>query len=150
MAHEEFRPKDLNGAIAHLIEECGEVLAAAGKSVRFGLDSVNPLIPENERETNAAWLWREMDDLEKAITALKAMVSPAGTSISPAMLHTLRKIGTGTVSYWGGSQEAGYADALWELGLVKLIQAERSPFGQRWYSLTASGLHYIGLEIEAA
>lgn len=71
MAHEEFRPRDLSGALAHLIEECGEVLAAAGKTFRYGFDSVNPLIPADQRETNGAWLWREMEDLEMAIAALK-------------------------------------------------------------------------------
>lgn len=72
MAHEEFRPKDFDGALAHLIEECGEVLAAAGKTLRYGLASVNPLIPVEQRETNGSWLKREMEDLRLSLESLLA------------------------------------------------------------------------------
>lgn len=58
-------------AIGHLIEECGEVLAAAGKTLRWGLKSVNPEVPEDEQETNEAWLRRELDDLEAAIIRMR-------------------------------------------------------------------------------
>jgi NTP pyrophosphatase (non-canonical NTP hydrolase) len=71
MAHEEFRPTDLQGALAHLVEECGEVLSAAGKTQRYGFDSVNPLLPKHQQETNADWLWREMEDLKMAIDNLQ-------------------------------------------------------------------------------
>lgn len=58
-------------AIAHLVEECGEVLAAAGKTQRWGLDSYNPELPPEERETNRAWLLRELTDLEGAIARVR-------------------------------------------------------------------------------
>jgi hypothetical protein len=58
-------------ALGHFIEECGEALAAAGKTVRYGWRSTNPLLPLNERESNEEWLRREVADLEYAITRLK-------------------------------------------------------------------------------
>ena len=63
-------------AIAHLVEECGEVLAAAGKTQRWGPDSYNPEIPEIERETNREWLLRELDDLEGAIGRARRELKP--------------------------------------------------------------------------
>lgn len=63
-------------AIAHLVEECGEVLAAAGKTQRWGLDSVNPELPPEQQETNRAWLLREMNDLEGAITRCRREINP--------------------------------------------------------------------------
>jgi len=38
--------------LSHVIEECGEVLAAAGKTQRWGRESVNPLLPLDKQETN--------------------------------------------------------------------------------------------------
>lgn len=86
MAHEQFRQHgSVDKALSHLIEEMGEVaealggaIAAAGKTQRFGFDSVNPLIPAEERETNEEWIKRklrhlksEMDDLDLAIEKLE-------------------------------------------------------------------------------
>jgi hypothetical protein len=67
----DLRFKNRGLALGHFIEECGEALAAAGKTVRYGWDSCNPLLPHEERETNAAWLQREIQDLEYAISRLK-------------------------------------------------------------------------------
>lgn len=61
--HEEFR--DRGDPLGRLIEECGEVLAAAGKSVRFGFDSTDPL--SGDPETNLEWLLRELADLKDAV-----------------------------------------------------------------------------------
>jgi hypothetical protein len=66
-----LRPGDVNFAMAHVAEEAGETLAALGKSMRWGLDSVNPLLPEAERETNRAWLLREIPDLRGALDRLE-------------------------------------------------------------------------------
>lgn len=72
MAHEEFRQRgSADKALAHLVEEAGEVLSAAGKSMRFGLVSVNPLLPPEQRETNEAWLRREVEDLKLAVRQLE-------------------------------------------------------------------------------
>ena len=70
-----FLPDDIDGRLAHLVEECGEVIAAVGKTQRFGLDSVNPLLPEDEQETNRAWLIREAIDLKQAIHRLLLEIS---------------------------------------------------------------------------
>lgn len=56
--------------LSHVIEECGELLAAAGKTQRWGALSYNPLIPKHERETNLVWLRREMRDVQEAILRL--------------------------------------------------------------------------------
>lgn len=60
--------------IAYLVEECGETLAAAGKALRWGLDSSNPELPEGERETNREWLLRELADLRQAIDLLEPIL----------------------------------------------------------------------------
>lgn len=57
-------------ALHHAVEEAGEFLAAAGKTMRWGRDSVNPEIPEADRETNEQWLLRELIDLRGAIDRL--------------------------------------------------------------------------------
>jgi len=57
-------------ALGRFIEECGEALAAAGKTVRFGWKSFNPL-PGASKEENEEWLQREIADLEVAIARLK-------------------------------------------------------------------------------
>lgn len=67
MADPRFIQAGFDKELAHLIEECGEVLSAAGKLQRWGPHSVNPLLPPHEQETNIAWLWREIDDLEHVI-----------------------------------------------------------------------------------
>ena len=69
MSNEKFRHQ--GSRLGRFIEECGESLAAAGKCVRFGLDSVNPLLPPAEQETNEEWLRREMVDLKEAIQDLE-------------------------------------------------------------------------------
>lgn len=69
MSHPEFVNR--GNKLGKFIEECGEALAAAGKSVRFGLDSHNPLLPEDQRETNRQWLKRELADLKEAIAMLE-------------------------------------------------------------------------------
>jgi hypothetical protein len=60
---------DLGSLLGHFIEECGESLAAAGKTLRRGLDSSNPELPPGW--SGRVWLLRELDDLELAITRLR-------------------------------------------------------------------------------
>jgi len=57
-------------AIGKAIEEAGEFLAAAGKTLRWGLESYNPELPKAQRETNEAWMRREMADLRGALDNL--------------------------------------------------------------------------------
>lgn len=70
----EYEPRNLQQKLGYLIEECGEVLAAAGKTIRWGLHSSNPELPTEQRETNAAWLLREIADLKRAIAFAETAV----------------------------------------------------------------------------
>lgn len=66
--HEKFiNRNDEKQVIGRLTEETAEVLTALGKSYRFGFDSYDPTIPVKDRESNAAWLLREMNDVLDAI-----------------------------------------------------------------------------------
>jgi hypothetical protein len=70
-------------ALAHAVEEAGEFLAAAGKTLRWGKESVNPELPEAEQETNGVWLGRELADLQGALGRLGvAMVEHDGRTWS--------------------------------------------------------------------
>lgn len=64
---EQYRPRTFEQKMGYLVEEAGEVLAAAGKTQRWGLRSVNPELPPEEQETNRDWLLRELKDLRRAI-----------------------------------------------------------------------------------
>lgn len=72
-----YLPDNVVGRLFHLGEECGEVQAAAGKTGRFGMESSNPDLPPEQREINAAWLLREITDLEAAIHAIKPDLADA-------------------------------------------------------------------------
>ena len=76
MANDKFFPRysDFRGHLDHLVEECGEVVAAAGKAMRFGTLGVNPHLPESEQETNLDWLKREMADLKGAIARMEQAI----------------------------------------------------------------------------
>ncbi len=67
----EYEPQTPVQRLGYLIEECGEVLAAAGKILRRGYSSVNPELPPEFQETNAQWLKRELLDLEDAIQRVR-------------------------------------------------------------------------------
>lgn len=66
-----LRPGNVNFAMAHAAEEAGEMLAALGKSLRWGLDSVNPLLLPDQQETNRDWLKRGIADLRGALDRLE-------------------------------------------------------------------------------
>jgi NTP pyrophosphatase (non-canonical NTP hydrolase) len=68
----EYEPYGFMACAGYLTEEIGEVLHALGKSERWGLQSTNPEIPPEERETNEAWLRRELIDLKGAIDRMEA------------------------------------------------------------------------------
>ncbi len=78
MSDPRFLQEGFDKQLAHVIEECGEVLAAAGKTQRWGRDSVNPLLPPEQQETNEAWLLRELDDLQEAIQRLQLTIACGG------------------------------------------------------------------------
>lgn len=62
-----YVPINTKQKLGYLVEECGEVLAAVGKSIRWGLGSVNPELPVERQETNRKWVLRELVDLKRAI-----------------------------------------------------------------------------------
>jgi NTP pyrophosphatase (non-canonical NTP hydrolase) len=70
MSDPRFLQEGFDKKLAHLVEECGEVLAAAGKTQRWGLECVNPLLPVEEQETNRNWLLREIKDLQATASRL--------------------------------------------------------------------------------
>jgi hypothetical protein len=67
-------PMTLPRKLAHLAEEAGEVIAAVGKTLRFGLESENPELPDKVREKNRVWLKREIQDLKKAIAKVEELL----------------------------------------------------------------------------
>ncbi len=69
-----YEPTNIYGALGHVVEECGEVSAAIGKSLRFGLDSVNPELPPEKQERNVIWIRRELEDLGRAIITLRGYI----------------------------------------------------------------------------
>jgi hypothetical protein len=75
MKPEYLKPNDPQFCLAHMIEEMGEAMAAAGKTLRWGPQSVNPELPEAERETNIDWLLREMDDVEAAFARFRSAIA---------------------------------------------------------------------------
>jgi NTP pyrophosphatase (non-canonical NTP hydrolase) len=67
---ERYTPVTLDEKLGYLVEEAGEVLAAVGKTLRWGVESYNPdLGPESE--SNREWILRELDDLENAIKLVR-------------------------------------------------------------------------------
>lgn len=66
-----YEPKTWEQKLGYLVEEAGEVLAAAGKTLRWGPRSVNPELPPEQQEENAIWLWRELRDLKRAIRIIE-------------------------------------------------------------------------------
>lgn len=76
-----YLQKGFEKQLAHVVEECGEVLAAAGKTLRWGRDSIDPTKREGDdhfEETNAEWLLREMDDLTAAMARLRKTMKEGG------------------------------------------------------------------------
>ena len=83
----EYEPGTKQQIIGYLVEEAGEVLAAAGKTLRWGPDSYNPELQPGEplyRETNAAWVLREILDLEGAIARFRRAFAPPPSAWRPA------------------------------------------------------------------
>lgn len=73
----EYRPETFNQKLGYLVEECGEVLSAVGKTMRWGLDSFNPELTEDKRELNRDWIIRELKDLKRAIRFVESSIDDA-------------------------------------------------------------------------
>ena len=78
--------------LAFLIEELGEALQCAGKIIRHGYESYNPVV--NTGMTNRRELERELGDITAAITMMvnSRDVSSSGIDIrSKDKLHTVKR-----------------------------------------------------------
>jgi len=71
MTDPKYMRRGLDFAVGKAIEECGELCAALGKTLRWGWQSVNPELPKDQQEMNASWVWREIKDVEAALENLK-------------------------------------------------------------------------------
>lgn len=71
----QYEPKTIAEMLGYLVEECGEVLAAVGKTQRWGLESVNPELPAAQQETNRDWILRELSDLENAAKIVRRAIT---------------------------------------------------------------------------
>ncbi len=76
----QYEPKTITQALGYLVEEAGEVQAAVGKSIRWGLDSVNPELPPEQQEANGYWILRELEDLVRAIDRARHFLATEGYS----------------------------------------------------------------------
>ena len=79
----EYRPVTITQKLGYLVEECGEVLHAIGKTQRRGLDSFNPELGAS-RETNREWILRELADLESACTIVRRALDGSMGAAQPA------------------------------------------------------------------
>ena len=86
-----YFPRTVTARLGLLIEECGEVLAAAGKSVRFGLDSYNPELRAADREINRDWLLREIVDLERALAIARESIDDGGFEMRTKFREAARR-----------------------------------------------------------
>lgn len=81
-----YTPKTLEGKLLWLAEESCELAQAISKTLRFAIDNgltaeeglhlYNPDVPIEERETNHAWIRREVEDLKAAIDLLESTTIP--------------------------------------------------------------------------
>jgi hypothetical protein len=74
MSDKRFLQDGFEKRLAHAIEECGEFLAAAGKTQRWGPMSVNPLLGPTKQEKNIRWLERELIDVQEAMARLMSVI----------------------------------------------------------------------------
>lgn len=71
MTQEEYMRAGLDFAVGKAVEEVGELLAAIGKTQRWGWFSVNPELKPADQESNLAWVRREMEDVRGALDNLE-------------------------------------------------------------------------------
>lgn len=93
MTDSRFLQEGFAAQAAHVVEEKGELdkvlgdlLAAIGKAQRWGLDSVNPLLPKAQQETNRDWICRaitacyaELADMKQVLDRLRNTVPDCET-----------------------------------------------------------------------
>lgn len=92
--HPEFLPNTLQGKMAHVVEEAGEVLVMIGKINRFGMHSVDPKLPPQEQITNRCNCIKELYDLISASYKLLEELENG----EPATTKVQQNLGTGISS----------------------------------------------------
>lgn len=78
MTQQKYMRAGLDFARGKTIEELGELQAALGKSLRWGWQSYNPELPPEQRETNEAWVRREIADVRGALDNLEREMDASG------------------------------------------------------------------------
>lgn len=81
MSDSKYLRKDMNSLLGHAVEECGEVAAAIGKTIRWGLDSINPELDDPMSENNGDWILRELADLDLATDRLRTALLKRGHNL---------------------------------------------------------------------
>lgn len=71
MTDQKYMRPGLDFAVGKAVEEAGELMAALGKTLRWGWSSVNPELPRSAQEPNASWVRREIADLRGALDNLE-------------------------------------------------------------------------------
>jgi len=71
MTDPKYMEEGVDFAIGKAVEELGELQAALGKTIRFGLFSVNPELHHTEQESNSLWIKREIKDVREALANLE-------------------------------------------------------------------------------
>ena len=75
MTDQRYMRAGLDFALGKAVEELGELQAALGKTLRWGWESTNPEVPQEDRETNAQWVKREIADVRGALDNLEKEMS---------------------------------------------------------------------------
>lgn len=70
MTDPKYMRPGLDFAVGKTVEELGELQAALGKTLRWGWNSYNPELPKEQREINADWVLREIQDVRCALDNL--------------------------------------------------------------------------------
>lgn len=83
MTQQKYMRPGLDFAVGKTVEELGELQAAIGKTIRWGWLSFNPDIPPAERETNAAWVRREIADVRGALDNLEKEMAANLMALKP-------------------------------------------------------------------
>ncbi len=71
MTDQRYMRPGLPFALGKAVEELGELQAALGKTLRWGWDSYNPELKPADRESNGAWVRREIADVRYALDNLE-------------------------------------------------------------------------------
>lgn len=77
MSDERYLRIGLDFAVGRAVEECGELCAALGKTLRWGWLSSNPELPKEQQETNLSWVKREIKDVYAALDNLELEIERA-------------------------------------------------------------------------